>query len=96
MRSRTPPGVSPSARDAWRTSRPRRGGGSSRGVLLLAGVVLIAVAVAAVLLQLRAPESCSGRVQYPMLGSVLEEHEHGELGVGAVESVLAAGAGMQH
>ena len=57
MRSRTAPGASPSHRDAWRTSRTRRGGGSGRGVLLLAGVVLIVIAVAAVLLQLRAPES---------------------------------------
>ena len=57
MRSRTPPGASPSPRDAWRTSRPRRGGGWGRGALLLVGGVLIAFAVVAVLLQLRAPES---------------------------------------
>ena len=57
MRRRTAPGTVPYSRDTWRTSRSRRGGGFGRGALLLGGIVLIAVAVAAVLLQLRAPES---------------------------------------
>lgn len=70
MRSRTPPGASLGDGDAWRTSRPRRGGGSGRGLLLLAGIVLIAVAVAAVLLQLRAPES--GATTAPADRSVAE------------------------